>query len=320
MTAAAKTASRATARSTSRKPFPTHIVVFLAPAVIIYSLFMIYPLIDSLRLSLFVRDANGVETFAGLTNYQTILTSDILAPRLWGALRNNLLFFAIHMLVQNPIGLLLAALLSSRFVAGRAIYRTLIFTPTVLSVVLVGFIWRLILSPLWGISGDFLKIFGIKNQPWLGLPATALPVLSLVSVWQYVGIPMMLFLAALIAIPDELVEAARVDGATAWGVFWRVKFPLILPTVGIVAILTFVGNFNAFDLIYATQTALAGPEFSTDLLGTLFYRTFFGFQLQSGSPTLGATVATIMFLIILTGVLIYLFGWQRRLLKMEIQL
>jgi raffinose/stachyose/melibiose transport system permease protein len=217
--------------------------------------------------------------------------------------------------------LFLAALLSSQFIKGRAIYRTLIFTPTVLSVVLIGFIWRLILSPLWGISDSFVGIFGLKKAPpLLGLANSALPTLSLVSVWQYVGIPMMLFLAALISIPDELIEAARVDGATAWGVFWRIKFPLILPTVGIVGVLTFVGNFNAFDLIYTTQSALAGPDFSTDLLGTFFYRTFFGFQLQPGSPTLGAAVAGIMFLIILTGVLIYLFTWQRRLLRLEVQL
>ncbi|MBX3083793.1 MAG: sugar ABC transporter permease [Anaerolineae bacterium] len=307
-------------KNRTRKPFPTHIVVFLAPAFIIYTMLMIYPLVDSLRLSLFTRDNAGVETFVGLANYQTLFTSDLYAPRLWGALRNNFVFFAIHMCVQNPVALLLAALLSSQFVRGRAIYRSLIFTPSVLSVVLVGFIWRLILSPLWGISKNFLDIFGIKNQPWLGLTSTALIALSLVSVWQWVGVPMMLFLAALIGIPDELVEAARVDGATAWGVFWRIKFPLILPTVGIVAILTFVGNFNAFDLVYATQTALAGPDFSTDLLGTFFYRTFFGFQLQLGSPTMGATVAGVMFLIILVGVLIYLFGWQRRISAMDIQL
>jgi len=303
-----------------RKSFPWHIVVFLAPAVIVYSLFMVFPLIDSLRLSLYTTLPNGTEIYNGLGNYQTLFNDPLLAPRLWGAIKNNIIFFVIHMVVQNSIGLFLASLLSSTFIKGRAIYRTLIFTPTVLSVVLVGFIWRLILSPLWGISGDFLALFGVKNQPWLGLVDTALPVLSLVSVWQYVGIPMMLFLATLIAIPDEIVEAARVDGAGAWIVFWRVKFPLILPTVGIVAVLTFVGNFNAFDLIYTTQTALAGPEFSTDLLGTLFYRTFFGFQLQPGSPTMGATVAGVMFLIILAGVLVYLFGWQRRLLKMEIEL
>ncbi len=308
-------------QKTQGKSFPLHIIVFLAPAVIIYTLFMIYPLVDSLRLSLYISGEGPFgDTFVGLDNYQRLLTHDLWRPRLEGALKNNINFFLIHMLVQNPIGLLLAVLLSSEFIRGRAIYRTLIFTPTVLSVVLVGFIWRLILSPLWGISEDVLGFFGLEeyNKPWLGLPDYALPTLSLISVWQNVGIPMMLFLAALVSIPDELIEAARVDGATAWDVFARIKLPLILPTVGIVAILTFIGNFNAFDLIYTTQGTNASPgNFSTDIMGTFFYRTFFGFQLQPGNPTMGATIAGIMFLIILAGVLIYLFGWQRRIVAVE---
>jgi raffinose/stachyose/melibiose transport system permease protein len=152
----------------------------------------------------------------------------------------------------------------------------------------------------------------------LGLESSALITVSLISVWQFIGIPMMLFYAAMLGISDELIEAAYVDGATGWTVFWRIKFPLILPTVGIVAVLTYVGNFNAFDLIYTTQGALAGPNFSTDILGTFFYRTFFGFQLQLGNPTMGATVAAMMFLIILTGVLIYLYGWQRRIQTYEL--
>jgi raffinose/stachyose/melibiose transport system permease protein len=300
--------------------------VFLAPAVIIYTLFMIYPLVDSLRLSLYAPNENRQEVFVGLDNYEKLITDDLWQPRLEGAIKNNLQFFLIHMFVQNPIGMILAALLSSQFIRGRALYRTLIFTPTVLSVVLVGFVWRMILSPLWGVSGDIidqlnaLDIFGlytIENQPWLGLEETALTTLSLVSVWQWVGIPMMLFLAALISIPEELIEAARVDGATAWGVWWRIRFRLILPTVGIVGVLTFVGNFNAFDLIYATQRAAAGPNYSTDILGTFFYRTFFGIQLQPGNPTMGATIAGVMFLIILAGVLLYMFGWQRRVLQVE---
>ncbi len=303
-----------------RKPFPIHIFVFLAPAFLVYTVFMIYPLIDSLRLSLFSTGTAGSELFVGLANYKTLLTSNNWAPRLWNAIKNNFIFFAVHMLVQNPIGLLLAALLSSKIVRGSSVYRTLIFTPTVLSIVLIGFIWRLILSPIWGISEDFLSFLGlgVLNQPWLGLESTALFTLSLVSVWQYVGIPMLLFSAALIGLPDELIEAAQVDGATAWSVFWRIKFPLILPTVGIVAVLTFVGNFNAFDLIYTTQGALAGPNFATDILGTFFFRTFFGFQLQAGNPTMGATIAGVMFVIILSGVLLYFFGWQRRLQRIEL--
>ena len=301
-----------------RKPFPVHILVFLAPAFLVYTAFMVYPLVDSLRLSLLVPSEGG--RVVGLGNYLTLLTSDTWAPRLWNALRNNVVFFFIHMLFQNPIGLFLAALLSSTVVRGSAVYRTLIFTPTVLSIVLVGFIWRLILSPIWGISEDILSVIGLgnSNQPWLGLEGTALFTLALVSVWQYVGIPMLLFLAALVGIPAEFTEAARIDGANAWGVFWRIKFPLILPTVGIVAVLTFVGNFNAFDLVYTTQGALAGPDFATDILGTFFFRTFFGFQLQAGNPTMGATVAGVMFLVILTGVLLYFFGWQRRLQRIEL--
>ncbi|MFN8530208.1 MAG: sugar ABC transporter permease [Anaerolineae bacterium] len=305
-----------------QKRFPTHIVVFLAPAVIIYTIFMIYPLIDSLRLSLYAPSAQNsqVEVFVGFRNYLTLFTDPNYAPRLLGAVRNNFIFFAVHMLVQNPIGLLLATLLTSQITRFRAIFRTAIFMPTMLSFVLVGFIWgNIILSPLWGIADDFFRLVGLGDfiQPWLGKPETALITLSLVSVWQFIGIPMMLFSAALIGIPDELVEAARVDGATGWGVFWRIKFPLILPTVGIVGILTFVGNFNAFDLIYTVQGGLAGPNFATDLLGTFFYRTFFGFQLQAGNPTMGATIAGVMFLIILIGVVIYLVGFQRRVTRVE---
>ena len=305
---------------------PWHIVVFLAPAFIIYTSFMIFPLFDSLRVSLQVPVAetseavNTTEYTFGFGNYRTLFGDPQWAPRLLNALRNNVLFFAVHMLVQNPVGLLLAVLLASRLVVGRAVYRTLLFTPTVLSIVLVGFIWRLILSPLWGISEDVLGLVGLagQNRPWLGLEQTALVTLSLVSVWQYVGIPMLLFSAALVGIPDMYLEAARVDGASSWAVFWRIQFPLLLPTVGIVSVLTFVGNFNAFDLIYTTQKALAGPNFSTDILGTFFFRTFFGVQLQPGNPTMGAAIAGVMFGIILVGVLIYYFGYQRRIARVEL--
>ncbi len=226
------------------------LLAFLGPAVLIYSAFMVFPLFDSLRLSLFAPGGIGLGVFVGLQNYVTLLTDPLWSPRFWGALGNNLVFFAIHMLVQNPIGLLLAALLTTRTLRGRAAYRALIFAPTVLSVVIVGFV-------------------------------------------------------------------ARVDGAGPFRIFSRIQLPLIAPTVGIVAVLTFVGNFNAFDLVYSVQGGMAGPEFSTDLMGTFFYRTFFGFQLQLGNPTMGATVAGAMFVIILFGVCLYLFGLQRRLQTYE---
>jgi raffinose/stachyose/melibiose transport system permease protein len=294
--------------------FPTYILVFILPAAVLYTAFMVYPLFDSLQMSLHGVHEDGAHVFVGLQNYVRLVTDSVYAPRFWGALRNNLTFFVIHMLVQNPVALLLAALLSARRLRGRSAYRTVLFAPTVLSYVIVGFIWQLMLSPLWGIAGGVMRAVGLGAyfRPWLGLEGSALVTLSLVSVWQFVGIPLMLFHVALLGIPDELLEAARVDGASGWRVFWGIEFPLILPVVGLVAILTYVGNFNAFDLIYTTQGGIAGPNFSTDILGTFFYRTFFGHQLQLGNPVMGATVAGVMFLIILVGVLLYLFAWQRR--------
>jgi raffinose/stachyose/melibiose transport system permease protein len=302
-----------------RKPFPTYIVVFLAPAVILYTLFMVYPLVNSLRLSFYSIDNQKAETFVGLQNYVTLFTDPNFAPFFWNAFKNNIVFFIVHMLVQNSIGLLLAALLASGG-WGRRFYRTTLFMPTILSVVIIGFIWQLILNPLWGVAETILSLVGLEAlyKPWLGLESTALVTVSLISVWQFVGIPMILFYTALIGIPEELVEAAHADGANGWQIFWRIKFPLVLPTVGIVAILTFVGNFNAFDLIYTMKGANAGPNYATDIMGTLFYRTFFGQQLQLGNPTMGATVAAMMFLIILTGVLIYMFLWQRRIQTYEL--
>lgn len=293
--------------------FPTHIVVFILPAAALYTALMVYPLFDSLQTSLHSAQEGGGALFVGVHNYVRLVTDSIYAPRFWGALQHNLTFFAIHMLVQNPVALLLAALLSARDLPGRAMYRTVLFAPTVLSFVIVGFIWQLMLSPLWGIAGGLMRLVGLGAyfRPWLGLEGSALVTLSLMSVWQFVGIPLMLFHVALLGIPDELREAARVDGASGWRVFWGIEFPLILPVVGLVAILTYVGNFNAFDLIYTTQGALAGPNFSTDILGTFFYRTFFGFQLQMGNPAMGAAVAGAMFVLVLLGVLLYLFGWQR---------
>lgn len=285
------------------------IVVFLAPATVIYSVFMVYPLLDSLRRSFFDDDGN----FAGLANYNTLFGNPTFADRFWDALGHNFQFFAFHMVLQNPIGLLLAVLLTVQSVRGLNIYRTIVFLPTTLSVVIVGFIWRLILSPIWGVT----ETVGI-DTPLLGESRTVLPTLSLISVWQWVGIPMIFFYAVLIAIPKDLIEASRVDGAGSWQVFRDITFPLILPMLGIISILTYIGNFNAFDLIYQVKGVVAGPDFASDIMGTFFYRTFFGASGTTGSPAMGATVASVMFLIILVGVLLYMFGWQRRVTTYEL--
>ena len=274
--------------------------------------------LPGLNLSLFT-STDGATAFVGLQNFRTLFGDPRWSSAFWNALGNNLWFFAVHMLVQNPIGIGLAALLSSPKLRFSAFYRTAIFIPTILSFVIVGFAWKLILSPLWGVAPNLLDMVGLKSLfvPWLGKEEYALTALSLISVWQFVGIPMMLIYAAMLSIPDEVIEAAECDGITGMSQFWKIKLPLILPSIGIISVLTFVGNFNAFDLIYSAQGALAGPNYSTDILGTFLYRAFFGFQLQVGDPNMGAAIATMMFLIILAGVCLYLFAIQTRLRRYQ---
>ena len=301
-----------------RRPWRWHIVVFLAPALLVYSALMIVPLVETLRLSLFT-SKDQVVSFAGLQNFVMLFGDPRWSATFWNALWNNTYFFLIHMLVQNPIGIGLAAMLSVPKLRGRSFYRTAFFMPTMLSFVIVGFVWKLILSPLWGVAPSILAVIGLKSLfgPWLGQEATALTALSLISVWQYIGVPMMLIYAALLSIPDEVIEAAECDGVVGFAQFWKIKLPLVLPAIGLVSILTFVGNFNAFDLIYVSQGALAAPNFSTDILGTFLYRTFFGFQLQLGDSHMGATIATVMFFIILAVVSFYLLVIHRRMRRYQ---
>ncbi len=301
-----------------RKPVRWHIVVFLAPAVLVYTAIMIFPLFDTLRLAMF-RVVDQQRVFVGFDNFRTLFGDPRWSASFWNALGNNLWFFVIHMLVQNPIGVALAAILSHPSLRFAGFYRSAIFVPTILSFVIVGFAWKLILSPIWGIAPSMLDAVGLKSlfAPWLGKEEYALTTLALISVWQFVGIPMMLIYAALLTIPEEILEAGECDGVTGVPAFWKIKLPLILPSIGIISILTFVGNFNAFDLIYTAQGALAGPNFSTDILGTFMYRTFFGFQLQLGDPNMGSAIATAMFAIILIGVCIYLFGIQTRMRRYQ---
>ena len=303
----------------SRRPVRWHIAVFLAPALLVYSALMIIPLFGTLTESLMNVTEAGERIFVGLGNFATLFGDALWSDAFWNALGNNAWFFLIHMLVQNPIGIALAAILSTPRLRMAAFYRTAIFIPTILSFVIVGFVWKLILSPIWGIAPGMLDMVGLKSlfAPWLGKEEYALTTLALVSVWQFIGIPMMLIYAALLSIPDEVIEAAEMDGITGMSQFWKIKLPLILPSIGIISILTFVGNFNAFDLIYVAQGALAGPDFSTDILGTFLYRTFFGFQLQLGDPHMGATIAAAMFFIILAGVCVYLFLIQTRLRRYQ---
>ena len=276
------------------------LILFTLPALFFYGAFVIYPLFSTIGLSFFTRDG----AFAWLENYVFLFSNPDTSSKFWGALRNNTELFIIAAVTQLPVALLMAALLTSGAVRRlTGVYRALLFIPTTLSVVIVGFIWRIILSPLWG----------IVEFPLLGNAYTALPTITLMSVWQYVGIPMIFIYTALLAIPNEVVEAAKLDGANGWKIFWRVKFPLITPQFGLITILTFIWTFNFFDMIFALNGGAPGPDYSTDVLATFFFRTFFGWATQTGNPNVGAATATVIFLLIMLVTAGFFFVLQRRL-------
>ena len=168
----------------AKKPVRWHIAVFLAPAVLVYTAIMIIPLFGTLNLSLF-NEEGDVRVFVGLGNFARLFGDPLWSDAFWNALGNNAWFFVVHMLVQNPIGVALAAILSTPRLRMAAFYRTAIFIPTILSFVIVGFVWKLILSPIWGIAPGMLDMVGLKSlfAPWLGKEEYALTTLALISVW-----------------------------------------------------------------------------------------------------------------------------------------
>jgi len=280
-------------------------IPWLAPALVFYVFFMAWPLLDSLRLSLFTGSAGMGRNFAGLDNYKQLFTVKTYSERYWGAFGHTVIFFIVHMAVQNCLGMLFAVLLTSKTMKGRQFYQTVIFLPTTLAVLVTGYLWKLLLNPVW--SGPFLQSIGMDflGRPWLGDRNTALFCVSLVSCWQWIGIPVMMFVAALRGISEDYIEAASIEGANSLQVFWRIKLPLVKPVAGMIAILTFVNNFNAFDVVFSMTTVNGAPNYATDLIGTLFYRIGIAGQHPVGipDPGMGAAIATITFIVLCLGVI-----------------
>ena len=277
---------------------------YVIPALLFYVVFMAYPMLDSVRLSLYSGTA-GTRDFVGFANYVRLFTDEVVSKRFWGAFRNNWIFFAWHMLLQNSLGILFAAILTNRTMRGRQVYQTLIFIPCTIAVLVTGYLFKLMLNPIW--AGTTLKAAGLGFlvRPWLGDRSTALTCISLVSVWQWVGIPTMMFVAAFQGIDDDLIEAASIEGATPWQQFVRIRVPLIMPVIGMVAIMTFVSNFNAFDVVFSMATLDGAPDYTTDLIGTLFYRYGIAGQHPVGipEPGVGAAISTSIFFMLLCGVI-----------------
>ena len=295
---------RAYQGGTSIKPGGIYWMRYVIPALAFYVVFMAYPMIDSVRLSLYSGTA-GTREFVGLANYVRLFTDEVVSKRFWNAFRNNWVFFAWHMLLQNALGILFAAILTNRTMRGRQFYQTLIFIPCTIAVLVTGYLFKLMINPVW--AGTTLKAAGLGFlvRPWLGDRSTALTCVSLVSVWQWVGIPTMMFVAAFQGIDDDLIEAASIEGATPWQQFIRIRVPLIIPVIGMVAIMTFVSNFNAFDVVFSMETLDGAPDYTTDLIGTLFYRYGIAGQHPVGipEPGVGAAISTSVFFMLLCGVI-----------------
>lgn len=295
----------------SIKPGGVYWILYILPAMLFYVVFMAYPMIDSIRLS-FYSGTTGTREFVGFANYVRLFTDPVVSTRFWNAFGNNWIFFAYHMILQNSLGILFAAILTNRTMRGRQLYQTLIFIPCTIAVLVTGYLFKLILNPIW--AGTTLKKAGLGFlvRSWLGAPKTALSCVSLVSVWQWVGIPTMMFVAAFQGISDDLIEAASIEGASPWQQFIKIKIPLIVPVIGMIAIMTFVSNFNAFDVVFSMETPDGAPNYSTDIIGTLFYRYGVAGQHPVGipEPGVGAAISTTVFLILLCGVLPILHSTQ----------
>jgi raffinose/stachyose/melibiose transport system permease protein len=293
-------------------------ILFLIPATFVYTCFMAFPLFNSMRLSLYTGVGLVPDHFVGIKNYIELFFNPLWRDKFLNALLHTFIFFGINMAFQNTLGLLFATLLATSM-KGKDIYRIIIFLPATLSILVTGFLWKLILNPTWGALNIFLKNIGLKHLalPWLGDPNVALIVITLVSCWQWVGMPTMMFLAGLQSISDELFEAANIDGANAWQIFWKIKIPLLMPVIGIVSILTFVANFNAFDVIFAMAGSRGAPNYATDLMGTFFYRTAIAGEHPVAQPDMGigAAVATITFFILFIGVSFWLFQSREHIKK-----
>jgi len=280
-------------------------IPWLIPAMLFYVFFMAWPLLDSLRLSLYTGSAGLGRRFVGFKNYIQLFTVEQYAQRYQGAFAHTIIFFIIHMTVQNCLGIFFAVLLTNRSMKGRQFYQTVIFLPTTLAVLVTGYLWKLLLNPVWSLPLlQFMKLEFLA-RPWLGDINTALLCVSLVSCWQWIGIPVMMFVAALMGISEDYIEAADIEGASGAQIFWRIKLPLIRPVAGMIAILTFVNNFNAFDVVFAMTNVNGAPNYSTDLIGTLFYRVGIAGQHPVGipDPGMGAAIATITFFILCLGVI-----------------
>lgn len=285
-----------------RRPGVT-IFLFLAPALFFFALYVLAPIPVSFYYSLFRWDGIGERAFIGFQNWKELVQD----PIFWRALKNNVTLVVVSLLFQLPMGIALALLLTSRF-RWTKLLKTVYVLPYLMSAVAIGMLWRYIYEPTFGLLNMFLEAIGRFNwiQDWLGDPKVVLySVINAIN-WQFTPFYMLLFMAALAGIPDELYEAAKIDGASAWNVFWTITLPLLWPTVINAATLSLVGSLKYFDLIHVLSGG--GPNHASELMATYMYkRSFQHFRMGYGS-----TIAVALFTIGFVLSMVFLRATRRR--------
>jgi ABC-type sugar transport system permease subunit len=264
--------------------------LLLLPGLVFYIPFHFLPILAVIYFSFVDWKGYSLATirWAGLENYAKLVNDRFF----WGALQHNIQFVVVVVIVQTALALFLALILEQKFHLST-FFRGVYFMPTVLSLVVVGILFSFILSPSRGLLNVFLSNIGLKNvQPvWLGNPGLALYVLMAVHIWKDFGLSMFLFIAGLEAIPGELFDAAKVDGATPWDIVWRIIIPLLRETTTVVVILITIVCFKLFDLIVVMTGG--GPFFATEVLSVRMYFQTFKFSRVG----YGSSIAVVLFAI-----------------------
>ena len=274
---------------------------FVAPALIAIAVFFVIPVVSALLLSLTDFDIYALADldnlrFVGLKNYEQLLTN----PLFWGAMKNTLWFAVLGVPLSIAASLGAAVILNARVVKWRPIWRVMFFAPFVTTLVATAVVWRYLLHTRYGVINWALQSVGLSPVDWLGQPETSIPAILMFVVWKIFGYNMLIFLAVLQTVPDELYEAARIDGAGPWKQFVHVTLPAIAPTLLLVSIISVAGFFQLFAEPYVMTQG--GPAQSTvTVLYFMYEEGFKWWNLGSASA-----VAFILFLCIFAVTLVQL--------------
>ena len=273
--------------------------VLSAPALIMFFTFVILPVFLAAYYGFYKWKGYGTPNvngeFVGLNNYKIILTD----PSFQEALGHTLFVVVASLIIQGPLAILFALLLNQKF-KGRAIIRTLIFVPYVVSEVIVGTGWSLMLQSTGAVNAMLEKI-GLSGADWISDPKIAMWTLMFIISWKYIGFAVILMIAGMQAIPEELYEAARVDGAGFWRMQWSITLPLLGPTIRIWAFMSIIGSLQLFDLVYIIWGQYVSSTAGTSTMATYMVRE----GRLANNYGYGSAVAVVIFFISLVIALTY---------------